>query len=63
MDQRFEGQSADAYNRNVAFRLGMSHVGWMGAVQPGEFKFWRCCIFHTARRLCVVFVTSLDFEW
>jgi len=38
MDQCFKGQSAHAYNRNVAFRLGMFHVGWMGAMRSDEFQ-------------------------
>jgi hypothetical protein len=41
MDQCFKGQSAGAhaYDTNVAFRLGMFHVDWMGALQRDEFKY------------------------
>jgi hypothetical protein len=44
MDQCFKGQSAHAYDRNVAFRLGTFHVDWKGGLQPGEFKYWRCYV-------------------
>jgi len=60
MDQRFKGQSVHAYNRNVAFRLGMFHVGWMGAMQPGEFKFWRCHVLHIVVKTHTAFVSNLD---
>jgi hypothetical protein len=63
MDQCFKGQSAHAYNRNVAFRLGMFHVGWMGAMLPGGFKFWRYHFLHIAVTIHAAFVSSLDLEW
>jgi hypothetical protein len=62
LDQCFKGQSAHAYNRNVAFRLGMFHVGWMGALQTGEFKLWRCYVLHIAATMYTDFVSSLDLE-
>jgi hypothetical protein len=60
MDQCFKGQSAHAYNRNVAFRLGIFHVGWMGAMQPGEFTFWYCHVLRIAVKTHAAFVSSLD---
>jgi len=56
MDQCFKGQSAHACNRNVAFQLGMFHVGWMGAMQQDEFKYWRCYVLLIAVTIHAAFV-------
>ena len=62
MDQCLKGQSAYAYNRNVAFPIGAFHVDWMGAQQPGEFKILHCYLLHIAARMCAIFVSRLDLE-